>query len=146
MININDKIVIRGMKKSDLEEALKLWRISFNVGFSTKFDTKEILIKYLDRNPELSSIACTKNDKIVGALMCGHDGRRGSIYHTSVYNEYRNKGIGRMMEQRSLEELKKIGINTGFLFVNVNNPGSKKFWQSIGWSVISDIKYLYKEF
>nr|WP_309245162.1 GNAT family N-acetyltransferase [Clostridium sp. CF012] len=120
--------------------------MSFNAGFSTNFDTKEILIRYLDINPKFSSVACTKAREIVGALMCGHDGRRGSIYHAAVYNEYRNKGIGKRMEQRSLEELKKIGIITGFLFININNPGSKEFWNSIRWIVISDIKYLYKEF
>lgn len=87
-----------------------------------------------------------KGGKIVGALMCGHDGRRGSIYHTAVYDEYRNKGIGKRMEQRSLEELRRVGITTGFLFINVNNPGSEEFWNSIGWTVIPNIKYLYKEF
>lgn len=78
--------------------------------------------------------------------MCGHDGRRGSIYHTAVDKKYRFLGIGRKMEERSLEELKKLGISTGFLFINVNNPGSKEFWESIGWTVINDVKYLYKEF
>jgi len=143
---MNDEIVIRVMRETDLDEALKLWRISFNAGFSTNFDTKEILIKYLNRNTEFSSVACTMDGRIVGALMCGHDGRRGSIYHTAVYNEYRKKGIGRKMEQRSISELKNIGITTGFLFININNPGSKEFWDSIGWTVIPEVKYLYKEF
>lgn len=137
---MNNNIVIRAMKESDLDEALELWRISFNAGFSKNFDTKEILIKYLNRNPELSSVACIKDGKVIGALLCGHDGRRGSIYHTAVYSEYRNKGIGRRMEQRSLEELKRVGITSGFLFININNPGSEVFWNSIGWNVISDIK------
>lgn len=143
---MNDEIVIRALDEFDLDKALDLWKISFNAGFSEGFDTKEILIKYLNRNPGFSSVACTKNGEIVGALMCGHDGRRGSIYHTAVYSEYRNKGIGRRMEQRSLLELKKIGITSGFLFININNPGSQEFWNGIGWTVISDIKYLYKEF
>lgn len=143
---MNNEIIIRALKESDLEEAFKIWRVSFNAGFSTNFDTKESLVKYLKRNPELSSVACLKDGKVVGALMCGHDGRRGSIYHTAVLNECRNKGIGRKMEQRSLEELKKVGIATGFLFINIKNPGSEEFWKSIGWTVIPDIKYLYKEF
>ncbi|MBU3196746.1 hypothetical protein KPL26_08665 [Clostridium algidicarnis] len=57
-----------------------------------------------------------------------------------------NAGIGRRKEQRSLEKLKKVGITTGLLFINVNNPGSEDFWNSMGWTVIQDIKYLYKEF
>lgn len=143
---MKDEIVIRAMKESDLDEALELWKMSFKAGFSTGFDTKETLIRYLRRNPEFSSVACTKEGRIVGAIMCGHDGRRGSIYHTAVYREYRNKGIGKSMEQRSIQELKKVGITTGFLFINVNNPGSEEFWKSIGWVVIPEIKYLYKKF
>ena len=91
-------------------------------------------------------MACTHGGKIIGALLCGHDGRRGSIYNTAVYNEHRMRGIGKMMEERSLSELKKIGITTGFLFINVKNTGSKEFWNSIGWEVIEDVRYLYKEF
>lgn len=140
------KIEIRAMEEADLDQALDLWKVSFNAGFSSSFDTKDRLSYYLNRNPSLSSVACLENGKLVAALLCGHDGRRGSIYHTAVYNEYRKKGIGRKMEERSLLELNKIGITTGFLFINTNNPGSKNFWQSLGWKVINDVKYLYKQF
>ncbi len=140
------EIVIRALKESDLEEALKLWEVAFNAGFSSGFDTLEVLARYLRRNPSFSSVACLRSGRIVGALLCGHDGRRGSIYHTAVDSEYRRKGLGRRMEQRSLSKLREDGITTGFLFINVNNPGSEEFWESIGWTVISDIKYLYKEF
>lgn len=139
-------IVIRPMTENDLIQALDLWRISFNAGFSSGFDSVEILTKYLRRNPGFSTVACLNSGKVIGALMCGHDGRRGSIYHTAVYEDYRKNGIGKMMEERSLAELKKIGITTGFLFINVKNPGSEEFWTTIGWTVFNDIKYLYKEF
>lgn len=134
------------MKESDLEQALELWKISFDAGFSSSFNKKEILVNYLNTNSGISSVACTHEGKIIGALLCGHDGRRGSIYNTAVYNEHRMKGIGKMMEERSLSELKKIGITIGFLFINVKNTGSKEFWNSIGWEVIEDVRYLYKEF
>lgn len=143
---MTNQIIIRAMLDTDLKHALDLWKVSFNKGFSSSFDTIETLKKYLIRNPNFSTVACLETGKIVGALLCGHDGRRGSIYHTAVDKKYRNKGIGRMMEKRSLMELKKIGLTTGFLFININNPGSKEFWESIGWTVINDVKYLYKEF
>lgn len=143
---MKEKIIIREMRETDLDLALNLWKISFNAGFSSHFDTKEQLTKYLIRNPGLSTVACLKTGELIGALLCGHDGRRGSIYHTAICTEFRNKGFGRMMEQRSLMELKKIGISTGFLFINIKNPGSEEFWKSIGWTIINDIKYLYKEF
>ena len=143
---MENDIIIREMRETDLDMALDLWKISFNAGFSSHFDTKERLIYYLNRNPGFSTVACLKTGELVGALLCGHDGRRGSIYHTAVYKEFRKESIGKLMEERSLKELKRIGITTGFLFININNPGSKEFWESIGWTVINDIRYLYKQF
>ncbi len=138
-------ISIKVMNESDIEDALELWKKSFNRGFSEGFDTTESISRYLERNPDLSTVAYV-GDQLVGALMCGHDGRRGSIYHTAVYPEYRGMGIGKQMEKRSLDELRSIGITTGFLFINVNNPGSREFWEANDWQVIEDVRYLYKEF
>lgn len=139
-------IIIREMHKSDLEESLILWKAAFKAGFSSEFDKISMLESYLDRNPNFSSVAYDANGSLIGALLCGHDGRRGSIYHTAVSKTHRGLGIGHLMEVRSTNELKKIGITTGFLFINVNNPGSKEFWKKTGWELIEDIRYLYKEF
>lgn len=141
---MND-VSIRVMYSADISDALKLWRQSFNRGFSEGFDTEESILRYLERNPNYSTVAYI-GDQLVGALMCGHDGRRGSIYHTAVYPEFRGMGIGKLMAERSTGELRRSGITTGFLFINVNNPGSKEFWETIGWQVIEDVRYLYKEF
>jgi len=142
---MKNEFSIRVMNEKDIDDALVLWRQSFNRGFSEGFDTVDSITRYLERNVNLSTVAYMGN-QLIGALMCGHDGRRGSIYHTAVYPEYRDLGIGKQMEKRSLDELKNIGITTGFLFINVNNPGSREFWESIGWQVIDDVRYLYKEF
>jgi len=143
---MSKKFAIREMLNKDLEDAFVLWRVSFNKGFSDHFDTREMLERYLIRNPGFSSVAYDEGGKLVGALLCGHDGRRGSIYHTAVIDEYRGNGIGKKMEERSLSKLKEIGIETGFLFINISNPGSRELWESIGWQLINDVRYLYKEF
>ena len=145
-------MIIREMKKEDINEALEIWKKAFNAGYSSSFDTYEVIERYLDRNSGFSTVA-VEDDKsskfynqIVGALLCGHDGRRGSIYHTAVIPEMRGKQIGKKMQERATNELAKVGIHSGFLFVNVNNHDSREFWESVGWKVIEDIKYLYKEF
>ncbi len=143
---LENEIEIREMTIEDIDQALDLWKKSFNAGFSSGFDTYEIIEKYLIRNKGFSTVACLADKTLIGALMCGHDGRRGSIYHTAVHTQYRRKSIGKIMEQRSLDLLRQIGITSGFLFINVKNPGSKEFWTNIGWEVIEDVKYLYKEF
>ncbi len=139
-------MIIREMEKTDLEKCLTLWQGAFNAGYSSGFDTKEMLETYLDRNPGFSTVVYDLEDNLLGALLCGHDGRRGSIYHTAVAVKHRGCGIGRMMETRSLSKLKNIGITTGFLFINIKNPGSREFWERTGWEVIDDVKYLYKQF
>ncbi|MCK5128607.1 MAG: GNAT family N-acetyltransferase [Clostridiales bacterium] len=101
MIN---EIIIREMLEIDIDDALELWKVSFNKGFSVEFDTKECIKKYIIRNPSFSSVAYIEDNKLVGALMCGHDGRRGSLYHTAVNNEYRNEGIGRKMVKCSITQ------------------------------------------
>lgn len=139
-------MIIRAMTVEDIEQALALWRHAFKAGFSSGFDTHDIIERYLARNPGLSTIAADEDGRVVGALMCGHDGRRGSIYHTAVAPELRRRGIGRQMQERALTELAKQGIHTGFLFVTIQNPGSHEFWTGTGWNTIEEIKYLYKEF
>jgi ribosomal protein S18 acetylase RimI-like enzyme len=142
---MNDEIIIRAMNESesDLEQVLLLRRIVFDSTVSRNVINKEILMNYLKRNPEVSSVACTLEGKIIGVLLCGHDGIRGFIYHITVYNEYRIKGISKMVVNRSLSELKKVGINTGFMFAKSSTLDSEEFWNSIGWTVIPD-SYIVK--
>ena len=142
---MNKEITIRAMKMGDIGNAIELWKESFQAGFSASFDSKEMIEKYMKRNCGLSSVAII-NNQLVGALMCGHDGRRGSIYHTAVFDKFRGCSIGKLMEKRSINELRKEGITTGFLFININNPGSREFWESSGWEVIEEVRYLYKQF
>jgi len=140
---MNDEIIIRAMKESDLEQVLQLWRVVLNSVILKDFVTKEILINYLKRNPEVSSVACTLNEKLIGALLCGHEGIRGFIYDIAVYNEYGVKYIGEIMIKHSLSELKKVGINTGFIFTKSSNSDLEELWNSIGWTVIPDKAYFY---
>lgn len=145
-------MIIREMIKDDINEALEIWKKAFNAGFSAGFDTYEVIERYLERNSGFSTVAVEDDEsskfhsRIVGALLCGHDGRRGSIYHTAVIPEMRGHEIGKKMQERATKELSKIGIHSGFLFINVKNIGSREFWESVGWKVIEDIKYMYKEF
>ncbi|MFV0342594.1 MAG: GNAT family N-acetyltransferase [Anaerocolumna sp.] len=41
--------------------------------------------------------------KIIGVILCGHDGRRGFIYHTAVHVNYRNQGIARNLVKSAIK-------------------------------------------
>ena len=101
-------------------------------------DKKENIEKFLTRNKGLSYI-CKIKDRIIGTILCGHDGRRGYVYHVTVAKEYRGKGIGKGLVEKSLERLKAEGIQKCHLFVFADNVTGNAFWASTGWSKREDI-------
>ncbi|MGI5898441.1 MAG: hypothetical protein ACOX8S_00785 [Christensenellales bacterium] len=77
MVKIVDMLV------SDLYESIALWKSIPELCFPAAFDTEERLTKFLNKNAGFSTVA-KLDDKIVGALLCGNDGRRGFFYHIGV--------------------------------------------------------------
>ena len=73
------------------EKVLDLWKQCEGIGLSDS-DSKENIQLYLDRNPGMSFIA-ELNNQLVGAVLSGHDGRRGYIHHLAVSPNYRRQGI-----------------------------------------------------
>ncbi|NRY63931.1 GNAT family N-acetyltransferase [Clostridium beijerinckii] len=133
---MNNTIVVKAMKESDIEQVIKLWRDIFGSSFLEESVTKEQLSTYLKKNPKASSVACNEDGKVIGALLCGSDGIRGFIYHIAICSEYRVNEIEKRMLDRSLGKLKEIGIKTGFIFTQSSNHDMEVAFNSIGWVVI----------
>ncbi len=140
-----DDIIIRAMEETDIEAAMALWRASFRPESSAVHETFEIMARYLKRNPGLSTVACDVQGRLIGTLLCGHDGRRGSIFHVAVDSAFRRRGIAKLMQQRALTALRAEGIDQAYLLVTTHNPGSQEFWTSVGWEVRPDVRYLAKK-
>lgn len=67
-----------------------------------------------------------EDDQLVGAILSGHDGRRGYIYHTVVLPEYRGQGIASNLVDMAVEALQKEGITRVCLNVMETNERGKK--------------------
>src|SRR5438034_8157863 len=102
------KPVLSSMTEGHLEAVLALWSETEGVGLNES-DTPERLILYLNRNPGLSLVACDDR-RIVGAVLCGHDGRRGYLHHLVVAPDCRQRGLGRQLVAKCLASLQAIGI------------------------------------
>lgn len=101
-------------------------------------DSEQNIQNFLIRNKDMSF--CFEEDgKIIATILCGHDGRRGHIYHVTVAEECRGRGIGRMLVEKSLQKLKEEGINKCHLFVFKDNETGNAFWGSTGWTRRQDI-------
>lgn len=122
---------VRAMTHADIPAALRLWSATEGVEIA-EGDRPEDIARYLDRNPGLSSVALN-GDHLVGAVMCGHDGRRGFIYHLSVAADHRGRGIARSMMRRSIDALRQEGVVRALLLVAADNDGGRAFWIQEGW-------------
>ncbi len=122
---------IREMSIEDYDLVMELWGICEGIGLS-EADSREGISQYLQRNPGMSCVAQNGNG-IVGAVLCGHDGRRGFLHHLAVNRGYRRKGIGSQMVRLCLERLASAGIDKCHLFVHTSNDEGSEFWTRLGW-------------
>ncbi|MDD5064567.1 MAG: GNAT family N-acetyltransferase [Phycisphaerae bacterium] len=135
---------IRELTIKNYEEVLTLWESSKGVGLDSDTDTKERIEIYLQRNPGLSFAAFEKG-KIIGAVLCGHDGRRGYLHHLTIAEAHRNKGIGAALADKVISKLRTIGIRKCNIFVFADNAGGQAFWKRNGWVERTDLKVMTKD-
>ncbi len=135
-------IKYRLMTIEDYEQAYALWILCGN-GLNDKDDSREGIEKYLKRNPTTSFVAVC-DEKIVGVLLCGHDGRRGIIQHACVSPDFRRFGIGKKLVELGLDALKDEGITKVLLVAFKKNEGGNAFWESQGFTLREDLNYRNK--
>lgn len=127
----NTTISIAPMTPTDYDAVYALWKAMPGIGLSTA-DNREAISRYLERNPGMSFVA-RDGSKLVGAVLCGHDGRRGYLHHLAVDPDYRRQGIGQRLVDACLQALKATGINKCHIFVYGDNVSGQAFWEAISW-------------
>ena len=127
----------------DYQKVIALWESCEGIGLSSA-DSKDSMKAYLKRNSGMSFVARYKN-KIVGAILCGHDGRRGYLHHLAVHADFRNQGTGRSLVEKCIAALQSIGIQKCHLFIFSSNENGIRFWEKIGWTRRKDIGVVTKE-
>ena len=131
---------IRPMELSDYPAVLALWETTEGLTLR-EADSEEALGRYLARNPGLSFVADAEG-RLVGAVLCGHDGRRGYLHHLAVAPAYRGRGLGRTLSDCCLAALRTEGIFKCHLFVRAENQPALAFWRHLGWLDRPDIVLL----
>lgn len=136
-------MIIRQMVIDDYEAVYDLWIHTPGMGLNNLDDSREGIEKYLKRNPTTCFLA-EDEGKIIGAIMSGHDGRRGFIHHTTVHKDYRKLGIGKMLVQHAMQALEKEGINKVALVAFERNEIGNAFWEKMGFTDRNDLVYRNK--
>lgn len=134
---------IRKMTIADYDEVYSLWLSCAGMGLNNLDDTKDGITRFLEQNPETCFVAVI-NEKIIGAIMVGTDGRRGYIYHTAVHPDYRKQSVAKTLVDTALSAVKGLGINKVALVVFDKNKGGNEFWEKMGFTTREDIVYRNK--
>lgn len=133
-------MTIRTMTTEDYEQVKTLWMTIKGFAIRSIDDSAEGVARFLKRNPTTSVVA-EENGRIIGAILCGHDGRRGCLYHVCVDPEYRRRGVGKSMVVFCMKALRDEGINKVSLIAFTKNDIGNAFWKQIGWTKREDLNY-----
>lgn len=135
--------MLKVMTIGHYEALFDLWKSTPGMGLRSLDDSKEGISRFLRRNPTTNFVAY-QDDKIVGAILSGHDGRRGYIYHTVVLPECRGQGIASDLVSAAVDALRSEGITRVCLNVMETNEQGKRFWTSKGWEKKAFLEFYSK--
>ncbi len=134
---------LRELVFADYDRVMTLWRSCEGIGLNES-DTPEGIRSFLDRNRGLSVVAESPAGEVIGAILCGHDGRRGYLHHLAVAEAHRRQGLGRRLVETCLGNLRRLGIAKCNLFLYASNASGRAFWIEQGWAAREDLVVVQK--
>jgi ribosomal protein S18 acetylase RimI-like enzyme len=121
---------IRGAKGEDFPSLLSLWRLA--EAHPTATDDSDALGLLLERDPEALRLVEADGD-VVGSLIVGWDGWRGSLYRLAVHPDWRRRGIAAALVRDAEEHLRELGAVRMTAIVVDEDVEAAAFWRSVGY-------------
>ncbi len=129
---------------ADYQPVYDLW-ISIERGVHVgRSDTLIEIEKKFSRDPDLFLVAECEN-KIIGSVIGGYDGRRGLIYHLAVSASFRGQGIGSRLMDEVESRLRAKGCLKCYLLITNDNPEVEIYYQNRGWYHMDTVRLFGKE-
>lgn len=132
---------IRYASEADSSSILALWVAA--EAEETVTDDEQALRDLLRHAPE-SLLLAEHDDWVVGTLIVGWDGWRGSFYRLAVHPDWRRRGIGRQLVARGESQLDRLGARRIALVAVGSDPRAVPFWKAVGYEAQSDRQRLVK--
>ena len=122
---------IRSAVPADVPSVLELWRTS---AAPTSTDSPDDLHHLLRRDPGALLVAEVAGE-IVGSVIVGWDGWRGSVYRLAVARAHRRSGLGGRLLGRAEERLAELGVRRMHAIVVGDDARAVAFWESTSWEL-----------
>jgi ribosomal protein S18 acetylase RimI-like enzyme len=120
---------LRAAGSDDIPLVLVFWGES---AAPTSTDSADALAGLLHRDPE-SLIVAEANGRIVGSVIAGWDGWRGSIYRLAVAPDHRRQGVGAALLQAAEARLSARGARRSHAIVTGTDARAVAFWRATDW-------------
>jgi ribosomal protein S18 acetylase RimI-like enzyme len=124
--------VIRTATIDDAPALLALWRAADAIPSVT--DDVESIELLFARDPECAFVAVA-GERVVGSVIAGWDGWRGTIYRLAVDPAYRRRGLGGRLVEMALERLRALGARRIGAIVMSDHSSAMAFWHGSGWEL-----------
>ena len=136
---------IRPVTIADYDAIFELWNRTEQSrrALNPVDDSREGIDKYLKRNPN-TCFAAVMEDRLIGVVLSGHDGRRGIVHHLCVHPDFRRAGIASQLVSCAEAALQREGIQKVFGLVFKDNDTANNFWESQGYTLRSNLNYRNK--
>jgi ribosomal protein S18 acetylase RimI-like enzyme len=124
-------VTMRPGRPDDVDAVLTLWRDAD--AEPTHTDDAAGLATLLDRDAD-ALILATDDGRLVGSVIAGWDGWRGSIYRIVVAPTHRRQGLGRRLLRAAEDRLASVGGRRSQAIVVEPDAQATGFWRASGWS------------
>ena len=123
---------IRVFRQDDFEEVITLWE---RCDLLRPWNDREMDIeRKLNHDPDLFLVA-EVGGEVVGSVMGGYDGHRGSAYYLGVHPDYRGRGIANALINRLEKKLIARGCPKIQLVVREDNDTVIEMYEKLGYEI-----------
>jgi ribosomal protein S18 acetylase RimI-like enzyme len=120
---------IRAATAADIPAVLAFWR---QAAEPTSTDSSESVAVLLARDPG-ALIVAEVDGEIVGSVVAGWDGWRGSVYRLAVAERHRRAGLARALLRAAESRLTELGARRMHAVVVGSSDGAIAFWEASDW-------------
>jgi ribosomal protein S18 acetylase RimI-like enzyme len=124
-----DDVTIRAARPADVEAVLALWAGARSPHASTPDDADAVALVLAQD----ALLVAERGDRIVGTLIAGWDGWRGSMARLAVAPEARRQGLARRLVAEGERRLRERGARRVNALVDASDDGVRAMWETLGY-------------